>query len=382
MTLAIRKLNLSLFRCYSALRLETESGLIILTGPNGAGKTNLLEAISMLTPGKGLRNAKLNAFKNHNASPAEYWAVSAEFETVDETIQIGTGQDSKNNRRIIRINGETARSQAELANYTSAIWLTPQMDGLFLDSPSARRRFLDRLVFNFDPAHVGRVQRLDKAIRERSKILRSPDITPDPVWLTTLETTIADTSVAIVASRQVMINRLQQAAYALNTQETLFPVPLLSVSGWLETALDTQPALHVEEELQHKLSASRMIDAAIGGASFGAHKSDLNVFHNGHNMPADQCSTGEQKALLISIMLANARLSKAEKGHPPLLLLDEVIAHLDATRRGALFDILQNLKGQCWLTGTDKSLFSHLRNDAQFFDVNHSRVTPSIKEVA
>ena len=374
MSLSLSKLTLTQFRNYTAARVDIDHNMVILTGANGAGKTNLLEAVSLLTPGKGIRNAGLSDMRHKNAHASEFWAVAAEFQTDTGMLHIGTGEDRQKRKRIIRINGENAKSQAALAEHTSAIWLTPQMDGLFLDSPSARRRFLDRLCFNFDPAHVGRSHKLDKAVRERSKILRNHGAHADTLWLDTLEKTIADCSVAISAARQNMIERLQIACQKLNQSDAVFPIPEMQVQGWLEDALANQPAIKVEENMRQSLTDARQIDSQIGGASFGAHKSDWQVHHHAQNMPAAQCSTGEQKALLISIMLANAHISQAENGFTPLLLLDEIVAHLDATRRAALFDILNEMQAQTWISGTDLSLFDTLHKQAQFLTVENGAI--------
>ncbi len=374
MSLSLSKLTMTQFRNYPAARIEIDKNMVILTGANGAGKTNLLEAISLLTPGKGMRNANLADIRHKDAHAAEFWAVAAEFNTDTGSLHIGTGEDRQKNKRIIRINGATAKSQAALAEHTSAIWLTPQMDGLFLDSPSARRRFLDRLCFNFDPAHVGRTHKLDKAVRERSKILRQNGPNADPLWLDTLEKTISECSVAISAARQNMIERLQIACQKLNQSDKVFPIPIMVVDGWLEQNLSQNPAIKVEENMRQSLTDARQIDSQLGGASFGAQKSDWQVRHHAQNMPAAQCSTGEQKALLISIMLANAHISQAENGFTPLLLLDEIVAHLDVKRRAALFDILNQMQAQTWITGTDVSLFDPLDTQAQFFRVEHGAI--------
>ena len=248
------------------------------------------------------------------------------------------------------------------------------MDGLFLDGSSSRRRFFDRLVFTFDPAHSGRITRYENALRQRSKLLQEGHA--DPVWVQGLEASMAETGVAIAAARLDFVQRLQAACdVAAKDEHEAFPRSQLGLHGTLEELLLNAPALEVEDLFKYQLEQSRRLDATTGGAATGPHKTDVLTKYAAKNMPADQCSTGEQKALLIGIILAHSRLIKAERGVPPILLLDEVAAHLDDTRRHLLHDILLSLGGQVWLTGTDKALFDDLRGKAVFFEVNDSRIT-------
>jgi len=373
----ILSLKLHHFRSYNtAALLDIQSGLVVLSGPNGAGKTNILEAISLLTPGRGLRSAKIADVQNRD-SAAEPWAIAAQILTPFEELRIGTGLDPatrglQNEKRASRINGQAAKNQNELAKYLSCVWLTPQMDRLFLDSSRERRRFLDRLVFSFDPGHAGRVTRYDNALSQRSKLLREGK--GDPAWLESLEEQMAETGVAIAAARLDFVHRLQSACD--NAYQTHFPPARFIVSGTLEESLAHTKALNAEDAFKDNLRASRMRDALTGGAAQGPHKSDLQVFYAERNMQADQCSTGEQKALLIGLIFSHARLIAAERGHPPVLLLDEVAAHLDKSRRAALYDILTDLKAQAFLTGTDTGLFEAIQNTAQFFTVEHSTIHP------
>ena len=368
----VSSLKLHNFRCYKQAALEDLSpGLVVLHGPNGAGKTNILEALSILTPGRGLRSAKVMEIQCQKAGTP--WAVSAKVKDNDIAIQIGTGLDQQTGKRTVRIQGETVKSQAALADHIACVWLAPQMDGLFLDASRERRRFLDRLVFAFDPGHSGRVLRYENAMRQRSKLLREEKA--EPVWLSSLESQIAETGVAIAAARLDFIQRLQTACN--EAQTSLFPLATLSANGTLESLLQNAPALEVEEMFQYQLAESRGVDMLTGGAATGPHKSDLHVKYAEKNMPADQCSTGEQKALLIGIILAHARLIAAERGAPPILLLDEIAAHLDENRRAALYDILKVLGGQAWLTGTDDNLFETVKHTAQFFDVQEAKLSPT-----
>lgn len=374
----VRTLQLHHFRCYEAARLEgLTSGPVVLTGPNGAGKTNILEAVSLLSPGRGLRSAKISEMQKRDGTAP--WVLSAEAETPYGLTRIGTGLDSQSltDKRLVRINGEAVKAQTALAEYLACVWLTPQMDRLFIDGASGRRKFLDRLIFAFDPGHAGRVTRYENAMSQRSKILRDNPY-PDPVWLDGLEAQMAETGVAIAAARLEFLNILQGACdqgYATGEiTETLFPRALMRLGGTIEELLGQAPALEVEDMFRYQLRDSRGQDARTGGAATGPHKADLLVQYAAKNMPADQCSTGEQKALLIGMTLAHSRLMAAERGAPPILLLDEVAAHLDEGRRGALYDILLGLGGQVWMTGTDALLFESLQGRAHFYHVEKSMV--------
>lgn len=370
----IRSLQLHAFRCYDSARLDgLTSGPVVLTGPNGAGKTNVLEAVSLLSPGRGIRGAKVSEMQQRDAGNP--WAVSSEAETRFGDVRIGTGLDTTAaaEKRIVRINGETVRAQTALAEYLACVWLTPQMDRLFIEGSSSRRKFLDRLIFAFDPGHAGRVTRYENAMSQRSKILRDNE-RPDPVWLDGLEAQMAETGVAIAAARTEFLTILQGACDQSDVAETLFPRALMALRGTIEELLAQAPALEVEEMFRYQLRESRSTDARTGGAATGPHKADLTVIYAAKDMPADQCSTGEQKALLIGITLAHSRLMAAERGAPPILLLDEVAAHLDKSRRAALYDILLSLGGQVWMTGTDALLFDSLSTKAHFFHVEKSRL--------
>ncbi len=366
----IQNLKLHFFRSYDRAEIsDLHPGMMIFYGSNGAGKTNILEAVSLLAPGRGLRGAR--AADLQKSCTSHPWAVSAGLKTKYEDIQIGTGIDPANNtKRTIRINGQAVKNQSVLAKYLSCVWLTPQMDRLFIDSSRERRRFLDRLVFGFDPGHSGRVTRYENVLAQRSKLLREGN--SDPLWLSALEQQIAETGVAIAAARLDFTQRLQIACN--NADHSHFPLASLSVSGTLEEMLLRQKALEVEERFKEMLLSSRERDSIIGGSEFGAHKSDLTVKYADKNMPASQCSTGEQKALLTGLILAHAQLIKAEKGQPPLILLDEVAAHLDENRRYALYEMLESLQAQVWLTGTDKTLFEAIGGHCRYYEVLNSKI--------
>lgn len=367
----VRELNLTNFRCYEAARLDgLGAGPVVLHGPNGAGKTNVLEAVSLLSPGRGLRGAKTEEFQNRGRGDS-LWSIAAKLETPYGATRIGTGGDPVKATRQVRINGENARGQNALAEYLACVWLTPQMDRLFLDAPGSRRRFLDRLVFAFDASHSGRVTRYENALRQRSKLLQEGG--GDPAWIEGLEQTMAETGVAIAAARTDFTARLQRACDKTD-DGSLFPRARLLAAGTIEELLAHAPALEVEDMFKYQLKQSRKQDSVGGGAATGPHKGDLAVTYAEKDMPAGQCSTGEQKALLVGIILAHSRLIAAERGAPPILLLDEVAAHLDDARRHALHDILLSLGGQVWLTGTDEKLFSDLREKSVIFSIENSNL--------
>jgi len=343
---------------------------VVLTGPNGAGKTNLLEALSFLAPGRGLRGAKLTEIDRRPGTGCEApdlgWAVAAVVATRHGTLRVGTGRDSAaSERRVVRIDGEPARSQVALGEQLGVVWLTPLMDRLFLEGPSGRRRFLDRLVFGFDPAHASRVNAYEQALRERSRLLRHGPA--DPAWLAALEEVMAEQGVAVAAGRRETVQRLDRACAEADGP---FPRARLMLLGTVEGWLDAMPALAAEAEFASALAVNRQNDAQIGGAIIGPHRSDLAVELVEKGIAAEFASTGEQKALLISIVLAHSALQRALRGEPPLLLLDEIAAHLDAGRRAALFEALLRLDGQAWLTGTDEALFAPLRHRVQFLSVH------------
>lgn len=383
--LAVRRLSVSQFRCYDAVRLECDARPVVLTGPNGAGKTNLLEALSFLTPGKGLRRAALPELKRlvPGSEPAPDaaatgWAISARLDTPTGPVDIGTGRDGttgesdSSERRLVRVDGVNARSQTVLADHVAAVWLTPQMDRLFIEGRSERRRFLDRLVYGLDPAHASRVAGYEKAMRERIRLLREGRM--DRAWLAGLEEIMAQQGVAVAAARAEYVRELTGAIAA---DESPFPHARLQLTGEAEQRLESEPALAVEDWLRERLAATRALDAAAGTTTEGPHRCDLSVYHVAKNMPAASCSTGEQKALLIAIVLANARLITARRGFAPLLLLDEVAAHLDARRRTALYTLIGSLGAQAWLTGTDDALFAPFGDRAQFYAIEDARIAPA-----
>jgi DNA replication and repair protein RecF len=381
----ITRLALTDFRNYREARLTLRTGPVVLTGPNGAGKTNLLEALSFLAPGRGLRGAKLTEVERRQEAEdgmpsTRGWAVAAVIATRRGTLRIGTGREvglqpiglprgTAVERRIVRIDGEPARSQAALGERLGVVWLTPAMDRLFQEGPGGRRRFLDRLVLGLDPVHASRVGAYEQALRERSRLLH--DGRPDPAWLAALEEVMAEQGIAVAAGRREAVHRLDQACAEA---EGPFPRARLKLTGTVEEWLEAMPALSAETKFASSLASNRQSDASAGGAQVGPHRSDLSVSLADKGMAAEFASTGEQKALLISILLAHASLQRSVRGEPPLLLLDEIAAHLDRSRRAALFEALMRLDSQAWLTGTDEALFAPLRCQAQFLLVRDGNV--------
>jgi DNA replication and repair protein RecF len=372
------------FRNYETLRLDIAGApVVVLAGDNGAGKTNILEAVSLLTPGKGLRGADLLEMKSRRAGPEEVWGISAEVETADGlTARLGTALAREKKKRLVRINGKDAKSQNELTSFISAVWLMPALDRIFLESASLRRKFFDRLVYAFEPEHVTRLNRYDRNLRERMALLQNDRI-PDARWLDSLEEQLVLDAVPIAASRHHMAEKLSAQARELKKRESLFPSPTVSMNGFLEENIGDMPALELEEALRQKFRQSRVADRESGKSHEGIHRSDMDVMFLDKKMPAAQCSTGEQKGLLISIMLSHALLMRGEKGFTPLLLLDEVAAHLDDARQKQLFSFIEGFKGQVWMTGTDAALFKPLMSRAAVFHVadGHARRERSLRAV-
>ena len=373
---ALTRLALSDFRSYRAVRLVVDSRPVVLSGPNGAGKTNLLEAVSYLSPGRGLRGARL-ADVAHAAGPrtgpAEAWSVAATLTGENGETALGSGwrapaEPGEAERRIVKIDGATASGPAALAEHVGMVWLTPSMDRLFSGPPAERRRFLDRLVFAIDTGHAARVQRYDRARRHRARLLRTG--TSDDAWLGALERSMAENAVAIGAARLDLVMRLEQF---LPADTVPFPKLALKADGLVERWLDGAPALAVEEQFRDHLAATRLAEAE-GSTVDGPQRSDLLVTDRDRGMAAEQCSTGEQKAMLIALVTAHARLVERQRRCAPVLLLDEIAAHLDERRRNALFEIILDVGAQAWLTGTEPGVFRPLGAHAQFFTVRPGTV--------
>ncbi len=375
--MALRRLRLTDFRNYAALSLDLDGRHVVLTGDNGAGKTNLLEAVSFLTPGRGLRRAAYGDAARSGAAGG--FAIHVTLDGPDGEAEIGTGTaetgagGTEQGRRI-RINGANARSAEDLLEWLRVVWLTPAMDGLFTGPAGDRRRFLDRLVLAIDPAHGRRSADYEKAMRARNRLLSEDR--RDESWLAAIEAQMAETGIAIAAARAELVRLLKGMIERL-PDDTPFPKSTIALTGTYEEGALKQPAVDLEEAFRARLAEGRPADRAAGRTLDGPHRCDLEVRHRPKDMPAALCSTGEQKALLVGLVLAHARLTGDMAGMAPILLLDEIAAHLDAGRRAALFAILDDLNCQAFMTGTDAALFSSLQGRAQFFSVAHGTVSPA-----
>jgi DNA replication and repair protein RecF len=374
----IRRLTLTNFRSYHAAQIGLDgAGPVVLTGANGAGKTNLIEAISLLAPGRGLRRATMEELAFAEGDGA--WAVSAEVEGMLGLATLGTGIDPPAGKdavpsRKCRIDRESVGSAAAFADHLRVVWLTPAMDPLFNGPASERRRFLDRLVLAVDAQHLSRVTALGRCLRSRNRLLEVAH--SDPHWLEAVEHETAEVAVAVAAARAETVNRLSGALTAARDQAPEFPHAEIALEGWMEKLLPNHNAIEIEDRYRALLKENRARDAAAGRTLDGPHLSDLSVTHAGKGILASDASTGEQKALLIRLVLAQARLIKQMTGFAPLLLLDEVVAHLDPARRAALYDALAALGAQVWMTGADPAAFGDILGRAQMLEVRGGAVEP------
>jgi DNA replication and repair protein RecF len=373
----ILRLSLTNFRSYRAAQIAFRGAPVVLVGPNGAGKTNLIEAISFLTPGRGLRRATLEevAFSEGDGS----WAVSAEIEGALGLATLGTGiiaphGEDAATTRIYRIDREPANSAADFADHLRIVWLTPAMDGLFSGPASERRRFLDRLVLAVDASHSSRVSALERSLRSRNRLLEDPR--PDPHWLDAVEHETAELAIAVATLRAETVGRLQTALAAGRGAAAAFPFAEIALQGWIEQASLSEPSSGLEGRYRERLKENRARDAAAGRTLDGPHLTDLQVTYGPKGIPAADASTGEQKAILIRLVLAHSALIADMAGYAPLLLLDEVAAHLDPGRRSALYDALSDLGAQVFMTGADPAAFAEIADRAQMFDVTPGQVRP------
>lgn len=351
---ALTRLTLTDFRNHAAATIAPGAGFVLLSGDNGAGKTNLLEAVSLLTPGRGLRGAALSDMAS-SAGPGGFGVAARLAGGTDlATGTLATAPE----RRQVRINGATA-SVTALSEWLSVLWLTPAMDRLFADSAGNRRRFLDRLTLALEPGHASHAARYEAAMRARNKLLAEPD-GADPSWLGALEAGMAEHGAALGEARARTVAALGDALASQSSDD--FPRAALLLEGWSEA------------DLAASLRANRGRDAAAGRATAGPHRQDLSVTHVAKDQPAARSSTGEQKALLLGIVLAHAELVASRGGAPPILLLDEVAAHLDPARRAALFTRLDG-RGQVWMTATEPGLFAEIGLGASRFHVAHGVVS-------
>src|SRR5579863_7308844 len=371
----IHRLTLTHFRNYRAASLQTRADMVALVGPNGAGKTNCIEAISFLSPGRGLRRATLEDVADIQGNGS--WAVSAEVEGALGLATLGTGVDapgaeSSSGSRRCRIDREPVASAAAFGDHLRMVWLTPAMDGLFLGPASERRRFFDRLVLAIDSDHSARVSALDRALRSRNRLLEVRNY--DDHWCDAIERETAELAVAVAAMRGQTVAKLA-AMLRARGETSPFPSAQIMLDGWMENALSSEPATAVEDRYREILRNSRARDAIAGRTLDGPHLTDLQVVYAPKNMPARDASTGEQKALLIGLVLAHASLVAEMTGITPLLLLDEVVAHLDPGRRAALFDELSKLGAQVWLTGADPAAFADVGSAGEIFGVEAGQIS-------
>ena len=372
----VEHLTLTNFRNYAYARVDVTPAPVVLLGANGSGKTNLLEAVSLLAPGQGLRRAPFTQLARLGGSGD--WAVAATVHTPKGTVDIGTGQlpaqgsadAGLRSGRLVRIDGVTQSGSGALADWVEMVWLTPAMDGLFTGPASDRRAFLDRLTLCFDPGFRTRASQFERAMRQRNKLLQ--DGATDDALFAGLELIMAETGVATAAARIQAAAALQATITERREREpdSPFPWSRVALEGWLEDQLATQPAVDVEDAYRALLRRERERDRAAGRTLVGPHRTDMLVEHGPKAMPAQFCSTGEQKALLIGLVLAHAELlAERRAGAAPILLLDEIAAHLDVSRRSALFEELLRIGSQAWMTGTDRQAFSALEGRAHFLHV-------------
>ncbi|MFF8799825.1 MULTISPECIES: DNA replication/repair protein RecF [unclassified Methylobacterium] len=365
------------FRNHLDLDLATTRRFVALVGENGAGKTNLLEAISLFCPGRGLRRADLATMARVNGPGG--FAVSATLEAAEAEHRLGTGYEPPGydgrGTRVCRIDGASAPSPVAFAEFLRIVWLTPDLDGLFRGAAGDRRRFLDRLVLAVDAAHGARVSAMERALRSRNRLLdERPD---DARWLDAVEHEVAELGVAVALARRETVERLDRLIAEGRDDAAPFPWASLQLEGDLDDLVAVWPALEAEDRFRRALAQGRHRDRAAGRTLIGPQTTDLVVRHGPKDVPAATASTGEQKALLIGLVLAHARLVRAMSGLTPLILLDEVAAHLDPRRRGGLFDALEALEGQVWMTGADPALFLELEGRADIVQVAEGRIVPA-----
>lgn len=386
----LRRLTLVNFRNYRYLRLNLDKSFVVLYGENGSGKTNILEAVSFLSQGRGLRNAKLSEVKtfdflaNNQDTPVfinnNGWAVSALLDNNGEELTIGTAVESlvkevaynevkEIERRIVHVNNQKLTSQNDLGNFLSIIWITPQMDRLFQGGAQHRRSFLDRIVYAFDVEHAKRLSTFDNLYRQWLQVLKSGTL--NTAWLASLEEQLAATGVAIAAARREQVIRLN--TFIETNPDDTFPDAFLQLDGTIEKMLEDKPAVYVEDFYRESLFNQRR-SILYNDTGNGINKADLIAIYKKKNVPANLCSTGEQKSLLLNIILAQAKSLIASKNIHPIFLLDEITAHLDDNKRDAFFEKIKALNIQSWLTSTTMFDFMNIRDNAQFFEVKDNTV--------
>ncbi len=369
--IGVKRLRLTHFRSYSYIDLSIDSKHVVLSGFNGAGKTNLLEAISFLSPGRGLRKAKISEVAQMGQFSS--WAVHSDMYDGETPVTIATGQDPENHsRRLLKLQGVSLSKHSELTEILTINWMTPAMDRLFADTGSVRRKFFDRCVVGLNPEHADSLVKYEHAMRERSRLLKQDRC--DVNWLATLESTMAAETTVIADNRSKALSLLTEAQ-PFSIDNLTFPAARLRFTAGVELQLKDRTAIELELELRHSLEANRQIDRAIGGSQVGAHKMDFTAQHSLKGIDARYCSTGEQKLLITWVLLAFVKLQNLHQDNLSILLLDEVAAHLDVDRRELLFQTLDTLDCQIWYSGTDASLFSSLSPfDHQLFSLGDSGI--------
>jgi DNA replication and repair protein RecF len=371
----IRKLQLSEFRNFEHLSMQCDSRHIVLTGDNGAGKTNMLEALSFLSPGRGLRRATYEQVAR--AGGAGTWSVFAAVEGAHGAVGIGTGikaaAGGPEGQRRVRIDAAPARTSDVLLEHLRIVWLTPAMDDLFTGPAAERRKFLDRLVLAINPGHGRDVNAYERAMRSRNRLLAQTDI--DTAWLDAIETQMTAAAASVHHGRSELLALLRRLIERSSQPNSLFPDAGLTLDGGFGDQAYDISAVDLEQAYRQRLAAQRRTDAVTGRTTEGPHRADLHVVHIAKAMPARQCSTGEQKALLLGLLLAHALLVREMSGQAPILLLDEIAAHLDSARRSALFDRIDSLDAQAWMTGTDQAMFDELAGRASYWRVAGGGVT-------
>lgn len=367
------KLDLTLFRNYTSLSIapNPEKNIMVITGKNGTGKTNILEAISLLAPGKGIRGALLSEMHNKNHVENHYWQIGAEFEGflgLTALKSITESNEQNKSRRSMMVNGTKLKSQAELSKLISVSWITPQMDLLFIGPAQNRRKYWDRIVQNFEPNHAHSLQLYEHAMTERLKLLKNNSSDND--WLSILEQNMASSAIVIAMNR---VTALEAINFAMDRLPNSFPKATIGFLGEIERAIKTKEAKQLESSFQELLKRNRKLDAITGRTNAGIHRVDLEVLYQEKKMPAAMCSTGEQKSLLLSIFLADVFAQRQCRGRGPIILLDEVLAHLDVSRREILCQIIYETGVQCWMTGTEREIFAMVEDRAEFFDTKFQK---------
>jgi len=364
--LAVDRLTLSHFRSYKSLSLQLDGRPIAIYGLNGAGKTNILEAVSMLSPGRGFKRAGTEDMVRR--PEALGWKIAAGLDSLGHSHEIETWVENGSNRQV-RIDGKAA-AQTALGRLARMVWLVPTMDRLWVDSAEGRRRFLDRMTLSFEPKHGEITLAYDKAMRERNRLLK--DQVHNNSWYAALESQMSDLGAEIQRNRKAAIVKITAAQ---TDAKTAFPVADISLIAPADAECPNDA-----DDLADVLQNNRIRDMAAGRSLIGPHRADLNAVYQTKGVAAKLCSTGEQKALLVSLVLANARALASETGAPPIILLDEVSAHLDVERRAALFDEICALNAQAWMTGTGAELFEGLEDRAYCLEVTEQNGESAVAE--